>query len=133
MFIRIVVAHTEDTPLRKNSRGSFSLVPTVIGGSTKLSAEPLLLNTTTTDGGGGGGDYEFKEPVNACGCVRETVKWRIAIPFTLLFLIFEGAFIGTKGKISILIAFATICLVVACVGCNLLCCPCCQPAKGADE
>lgn len=115
--------------VRKNSRAS--LVPAVVGGSIRMSAEAL---TAPAEGENGANvDYEYIEPVNACGCFVSTVKWRIAIPFTLLFLIFESIFIGVGTAASSLMALALVSLVVACVGCNILCCPCCQPAKGADE
>jgi len=76
------------------------------------------------------GDYEFVEPVNACGCWRGTV-WKFTLPSTSIFCIFWGLLIAYK--ISAFMAIAVVALVVACVGCNLLCCPCCQPSKGADE
>ncbi len=118
MFIRIVVSKSDDTNLRN------SLVPNMIGGSRKLSAEDILTPIDAT-----GTDYEFKEPVYACGCVRTTVV-RFTVVSTLLFILFEGLAVGVN---TLFVAFATIFLVIGCVGCNMLCCPCCQPPKGTDE
>ena len=112
---------------RQTSRAS--LTPNVIGGSVKLNADNMLGADNSRDFEGNA-DYEFVEPVNACGCVRNSV-WKFTIPFTLLFFLFQGLYIGYK--VSVLSALAVLSLVVACVGCNLLCCPCCQPAKGVDE
>lgn len=127
VFIRTVVNNSEENGGRKVSRAS--LVPATMRGSLHQSVELL------TDPNGevveeATGDYEYKEPVNPCGCTRSTV-WKFTLPFTFLFLLFEGLFIGLQ--VSVLMAFALITLIVACVGCNMLCCPCCQPAKGADE
>ena len=127
VFIRTVVVNAETEAERATSRAS--LVPTVMRGSIKLNAGALTgEDASRTDETNA--DYKFIEPTNPCGCVRPTV-WKFTIPATLLFLLFEGLYIGLR--VSVLVAFSVISLIVACVGCNLLCCPCCQPAKGADE
>ena len=127
VFIRTVVVNAESEAERATSRAS--LVPTVMHGTIKMNADAVI-GADNSRQEETNGDYKFIEPTNPCGCVRATV-WKFTIPATLLFLLFEGLFIGLKA--SILVAFSTISLIIACVGCNLLCCPCCQPAKGADE
>lgn len=70
------------------------------------------------------------QEVNGCNCTRSTTKKFTAVATFFFFLFFVIAIVTRD---SLLVAFYAVALIVACTGCNLLCLPCCQPTKGADE
>lgn len=73
---------------------------------------------------------------NKCGCTNYCVKIMVAVATVLVLVFIGSAFaIGRSNESasSGLWAVGAISLVVAIVGCNILCCACCQNPKGADE
>jgi ATP-binding cassette subfamily A (ABC1) protein 3 len=73
--------------------------------------------------------------LNKCGCSDFFVKVMIAISVVLLIVFWlVGIFaLGRNRFAGILYLLGFIALIVSCVGCNLLCCACCRPPKGASE
>lgn len=138
VFIRTVVAHSADVGTASTNpvlRDSLSTPndPTIGGrasihldenGNLITSLGPSTMNDNDQLG------LEFKAPVNICGCTYFVVQCCIGVAtfFTLLFL---GIAFGTGS--SICFGLGVIALVTAIVFCNIYCCPCCQPTKGADE
>lgn len=69
---------------------------------------------------------------NNCGCTDYFVR-RMVIVAAILFVLFVIVSLFSGRAASALITLAFISLVVAIVGCFLLYCTACKPAKGADE
>jgi hypothetical protein len=114
-------------------------LPTVLGGTARLSVEGTGLIEGEDTAPVEGIEAIFDEVVverNKCGCTNFCVKVMIAVA-TLLFFVFIGSAVGVGRSDSSasggLWAVGIISLIVSIVGCNILCCACCQQPKGADE
>lgn len=109
-------------------------VPTVLGGSARMSVEGTPLIDGDNPDPNDAPQEEVVVEVNKCGCTNFFVKVLIGVAIAL-FLLFFGltAVTGRSAASSVLILFAIISLITAVVGCNILCCACCQQPKGADD
>jgi hypothetical protein len=101
--------------------------------------QPLTLTTlpptTTTDDNKANPHDEIVIEVNKCGCSDFCVKIMIFIS-VVLFIIFSciGLFVfARQQEAGYFFLIAILFLIISVVGCNLLCCACCKPPKGADE
>eukprot|EP01038_Epipyxis_sp_PR26KG_P007819 gene7819-10621_t len=107
-------------------------VATVIGGSARMSMEGLGL----VDDDIAQVQDAVVEELNRCGCTNKFIKilaGSFAALFILFFVISIAVARSSRGASAFLFFLAFVSLVVSIVGCNILCCACCQYPKGADE
>jgi len=108
--------------------------PLVIGGTARMSMEGTgaiddiqAENVDVID--------EVVYDRNKLGCTNYFVKILAAVSGVLAVILFIGGIFSHKDKqaSSALFFFFFVALITSIVGCNILCCACCQPPKGADE
>lgn len=124
MFIRTVNKHSEKTDTTMGSA-------TVVGGSARMSVEGMGV----LDDEGSAAPEEVFVEVNKCGCTNFFVKVFIGvmIALTILFLGINVAVADDQSASGAMFSLAIVFFISSIVGCNILCCACCQQPKGADD